>query len=278
LIDDFATGRRQRGDHAGLELAEIGRRHFGPPLQTAAANQPEQFLSGLGQRSDRGAARRDHAIVRRQHAGLVHFQARRLLACPGRRQTGQRGVFGRLVLGVQLRAVETLVLQLLGPLGVGPGLGGAGFQFGDRRLRLGQFTGHGVAGDARQHLAFLDLITDLDAHLGDPVIGDLGTDHRLLPGDDIAVGRQYLGPVLSLRCHQADGQGRPWRSLGRFERLRHLRTREKEDADRHQRDKYQRKAGFPPGQRTGRDEFHAKTCVNRGNRRMIPRPAIMSPT
>ena len=116
-----------------------------------------------------------------------------------------------LVLRCQLRAVEALLAQLAGAFGIALRLARARLQFGNRRLRLGQFAGDGIAGDARQQLPFF---TDprRQRHLGNPVAGDLGADHRLLPGNDVTVGHQHLRPFFTRR--NGDGHGER-RALGR---------------------------------------------------------------
>jgi hypothetical protein len=121
-------------------------------------------------------------------------------------------VLGGLVLRLQLGAVEALRAQFPRTHGVGPGLGSARRQFGDGGARLGHFAGHRVVGNAGEHLAFLNHVADVSLDGGDAVVGDLGTDHRFLPGDDVAVGGQRARPVFVLR---GDGSHRQRRLAGR---------------------------------------------------------------
>jgi hypothetical protein len=198
----------QPGRLAGLQAGQLAGRDLGAPFQPAAADQAEKLLARLGQRADRRAARRDDAVVGRHDAGLGAPQLGRLQAGPGRVQAGQRGVGGGLRLDPLLRAVEALFAQLAGAFVDRPRLGQCRFGFGDRRLALGQFAVDRVAGDARQHVALLHRIADVGVHLGDPVVADFRADDGLLPGGDIAAGRQRLRPVSQLRGGGGDGQGR----------------------------------------------------------------------
>jgi len=56
--------------------------------------------------------------------------------------------------------------------------------------------------------ALLHPVTHVDPHLGQTEIADFGADHRLLPGGDIAIGRQQPRPLDPLRRNGHDRQRR----------------------------------------------------------------------
>jgi hypothetical protein len=128
------------------------------------------------------------------------------------------GLLAGEVLGRLLAAIESGGNQLLGTLGIGLGLGQAGLGLGDGSTGLRRFGGDRVAGDARQQLALAHPVADIDQDFGQPTAADLGADRGLLPGDDIAIGRQQTRPVGDLGGHQPDAQGRP--GAGRRRRRR----------------------------------------------------------
>ena len=77
---------------------------------------------------------------------------------------------------------------------------------GERRLRLRELRLDGVVVDAGEDLALLHPVADVRQHLGQALAADLRADHRLLPGGDVAVGRQHLRPLRRLQRNRRHGQ------------------------------------------------------------------------
>jgi hypothetical protein len=227
-----AACRRDAHRLAGAQQRQVGRGDFGTPFQPALADHAKQLLPGRQHGADGGAARRDHAVVGRQHLRLPQPQL--LLPRGGTLclQSRRGRALGGEVLVDLLRRQCAAGLQVACALGVGAGVGEHGLGLGHRSGDLRQVGAHRVGAEGRQHLAALHAVADVDTHLGQTQAVGFGADAGLLPRRDAAVGRHRDGPGAALRLRHRDGERRLGGGAGG--RRRHLvvgRAYEEEGGD-----------------------------------------------
>ncbi len=198
---------------ARLDLRQVGRRDLGAPLEPALADQAEQLLAGADSTAPTVALRAE--MTPSSGASTAVWPTLQLARLQRRAlgvEAGARGALGGDVL-VDRRFAERAgraagrfarsALAAASPSGrLGLGDGGA---------RLRQVGLHRVGSEGRQHLAALDDVADVDAHLGQAQAVRLGADAGLLPGRDVAVGARRDRHRRALRLGDDDAQ----RGLGR---------------------------------------------------------------
>ena len=191
-----------------LDASQLGRRHLGAPFKPSLVNQLEEFGPGADDRSHRGGARRNHAAVGRQHAGLPALEL--LCAQHGLRSFGLG--FGsflqRQVLVDLLGAERTRTLQRAGAFGVGRRVRSAGLRIDQIGARLRHIGLRAVGRERGQHLPGFHHVTDIGHHLRQTQAVGLGPDDGFLPRGDVAVGGEPDGQTAGLRFFLGDGQGR----------------------------------------------------------------------
>src|SRR5690606_1836068 len=169
----------------------------------------------------------------RQHFGLRQPQLLRFER--GARGFGTRlgGLRGSQVLVDLLRTQRAGGFQRVGAIGIVLCIGRIGLGFAQRGARLRYLGLGGSRREGRQHLAALDRVADVDAHLGQLEAVRFIADDGFLPGGDGAVGGQADRQAGLRRLHGGDRQ----RRLGGFLFGRLVRAaREDGNQDRNQYD------------------------------------------
>jgi hypothetical protein len=209
-----AAGGGDLGRGAGDDAAELGRGHLGPPFQPSLPDQAEQFRAAGHHGADGGGARRNDAAVGRVHMRLRQAHLLCLQQCPRGLGPGLRRFLGGEVL-VDLRGAERAgALQRARPLGVVRGVGGRRLGLGQAGARLGHLRSQRVGRQRRQQLALAHSVADVHVHLRQAQAGGLDAHDGLLPGHDVAVGRERDRKARPLRQRRRHGQRRPDRGFG----------------------------------------------------------------
>ena len=206
--DGIAPHRGHRRHLARLQPRQLGRGNFGTPFEPAASYEPEQLLPRRQHRTHRGAACGNDTIVRCQHAGLRKAQSLRLDKRLGSRQAGLRHAFGRQVLTDLLRRQGATGLQVACALPVGDGFAQGGFGLGERGTAVRQFSGHRGGLEDGQHLPAPHAVAHVHPDLAQHQAVGLGSNAGLLPGRNVAVGRDADGQLRRQGLNDRHGQGR----------------------------------------------------------------------